>query len=232
MSKSRGEESRGEESRGEDPRAEGWRGEGSRGGESRGEGSRGEGSRGEESRGEESRREGWREEGWRGKEARGEESRGDRSREGQSRDAYYDGNSREKPPQPAQRKSRYPTGAAHSLIESIYTDKRDIQIVDVRNNGAIADIDNDSAAEMSCVVSKSGPIPLAIGELPVQICGLIKHIKSFERLCVEAAVEGNIDKAILALTVNPLMPSETVARKVVNEMFQSQKKYLPAFDGK
>jgi 6-phospho-beta-glucosidase len=91
------------------------------------------------------------------------------------------------------------------------------------------DIDTDSAAEMSCVITKEGPMPLNIGRLPVQIVGLIAQIKSFERLCVQAAVEGDRDKAILALTINPLTPSDAVANDVVTEMLEAHKKYLPRF---
>jgi len=142
---------------------------------------------------------------------------------------YKDENLCEKPPQLSQRGGAYYSDAACSLIESIYTDKKDIQTVDVRNNGAILDIDKDSAAEMSCVIAKSGPIPLTIGELPMQVSGLIRQIKSFERLCAEAAVEGDINKAMLALTINPLTPSDSVAKLVVNEMLEAHKKYLPRF---
>ena len=144
-------------------------------------------------------------------------------------DLYKNENLCEKPPQLEQRGGAYYSDAACSLIESIYTDKKDIQTVDVKNNGAITDIDKDSAAEVSCVIAKSGPIPLAIGELPVQISGLIRQIKSFERLCAEAAVEGDADKAILALTINPLTPSDAVAKLVVNEMLEAHKKHLTKF---
>jgi len=72
-------------------------------------------------------------------------------------------------------------------------------------------------------------MPLTIGELPVQISGLIRQIKSFERLCAEAAVEGDANKAMLALAINPLTPSDSVAKQVVDEMLEAHKKYLPRF---
>jgi len=143
---------------------------------------------------------------------------------------YKDEKLREKPPQLEQRGGAYYSDAACSLIESIYTDKKDIQAVDVRNNGAIIDIDKDSVAELSCVIAKSGPMPLAVGELPVQVSGLVRQIKSFERLCVDAAVEGDVNKAILALAINPLTPSDSVAKAIVNEMLEAHKKYLPRFE--
>lgn len=45
---------------------------------------------------------------------------------------------------------------------------------------------------------------MTMGKLPVQVHGLIQQIKSFERIGAEAAVTGSYDKALLALTINPL----------------------------
>ncbi|MDR1209761.1 MAG: 6-phospho-beta-glucosidase [Clostridiales bacterium] len=134
-----------------------------------------------------------------------------------------------KPPQLEARGGAYYSDAACSLIESIYTDRRDIQAVDTRNNGAIAGIPAESAVEVSCVITGGGPVPLAVGELPMAVSGLVQQIKSFERLVVEAAVEGDADKAILALSVNPLTPSDSAAKAVVLEMLEAHKRYLPRF---
>lgn len=59
----------------------------------------------------------------------------------------------------------YYSEAACSLINSIYNDKRDIQPVNTRNNGAIASIPDESAIEINCVITKEGPRPIAIGDL-------------------------------------------------------------------
>lgn len=142
---------------------------------------------------------------------------------------YKDENLCEKPAVLELRGGAYYSDAACSLIESIYTDKRDIQTVNTLNNGAILDIDKESAVETSCVITKSGPIPLTVGELPIQISGLVRQIKSFERLCVEAAIEGDVNKACLALSINPLCPSDAIARTVVLELLDAHKKHLPNF---
>jgi len=135
----------------------------------------------------------------------------------------------EKPKQLEERGGAYYSDAACSLINSLYNDSKDIQTVIIRNNGAIDGIPHDSAVEVSAVISKDGPIPLTIGELPVQINGLVQQMKSFERIAVEAAVEGCKEKAILALTINPLTPSDKIAKDVVLEMLEAQKEWLPRF---
>lgn len=142
---------------------------------------------------------------------------------------YKDPNLDIKPPQLEQRGGAYYSDAAVRLITSIYTDKRDIQPVNTINNGAITGIPHESAVEVSCIITKDGPKPITVGELPVPVRGLVQTIKSFERLAVESAVEGNYDKAVLALTINPLVGSDKKAKLLVDEMMEAHKKYLPQF---
>ncbi len=142
---------------------------------------------------------------------------------------YKDPNLDVKPPQLEERGGAYYSEAAVRLIASIYTDKGDIQPVNTRNNGAIAGLPDDSAVEVSSVITKSGPKPLAFGQLPVPVRGLVQQIKSFERTVIEAAVSGDYDKAVLALTINPLVASDTLARQIVDEMLEAHKENLPQF---
>lgn len=143
---------------------------------------------------------------------------------------YKDENLDIKPPQLEKRGGAYYSDAACRLINSIYNDKKDIQPVNVRNNGAIEGIDDDSAVEVSCIITKDGPKPLSIGKLPVAVNGLIQTIKSFEKLVVDAAVEGDYNKALLALTINPLIPSEKMAKILLDELLEAHKQYLPQFN--
>ena len=142
---------------------------------------------------------------------------------------YKDPNLDIKPPQLEKRGGAYYSDAAVRLISSIYNDKRDIQPVNTRNNGAIASIPADSAVEVSCVITKDGPKPIAVGDLPVAVRGLVQQIKSFERIAIEAAVKGDRNLAILALTINPLVQSDTLAKQIVDEMLEAHRAYLPRF---
>lgn len=134
-----------------------------------------------------------------------------------------------KPPQLEKRGGAFYSDAACRLINSIYNDKRDIQPVNTMNRGAIASLPADSAVEVSCIITKDGPIPLAMGDLPVPVRGLVQTIKSFERVACEAAVEGSREKAILALTINPLVASDQLAKILVDEMIEAHKEHLPLF---
>lgn len=136
----------------------------------------------------------------------------------------------EKPKELEARGGAYYSEAACNLINSIYNDKRDIQTVNTKNNGAITDIESESAVEVNCVITKHGPIPLITGELPVPIKGLVQQIKSFERTSIEAAVTGDYNKALLAMTINPLVSSDADAKKMLDELLIAHKEYLPQFN--
>src|SRR5699024_7658850 len=134
-----------------------------------------------------------------------------------------------KPEQLEERGGAYYSDAACSLINSIYNDKRDIQPVNTQNNGAIASIPDDSAVEVNCVITKDGSRPIAVSDLPVAVRGLVQQIKSFERVSAEAAVMGDYHKAMVAMTINPLVPSDSIARDILNEMLEAHRDYLPQF---
>lgn len=142
---------------------------------------------------------------------------------------YKNPNLAVKPPQLEKRGGAYYSDAACNLINSIYNDKRDIQPVNTRNNGAIASIPDDSAVEVNCIITKEGPKPVSIGDLPVAVRGLVQQIKSFERVAAEAAVTGDYNTALLAMTINPLVPSDKIAKQILDEMLEAHKEYLPQF---
>jgi 6-phospho-beta-glucosidase len=142
---------------------------------------------------------------------------------------YKDPNLNYKPPQLEKRGGAYYSEAACNLIHSIVNDKRDIQPVNVQNRGAIAGIPYESAVEVNCIITGEGPIPITVGELPVAVNGLVQQIKSFERVAAEAAVTGEYRTALLAMTINPLVPSDSIAKAILDEMLIAHKDYLPQF---
>lgn len=143
---------------------------------------------------------------------------------------YKDENLDVKPVELEKRGGAYYSDAAVSLISAIYNNKKEIHTVNIRNNGVIRGIPDDSIIETNCMVDSKGATPLIItGELEEKVLGLIQSVKSYEILAVEAAVTGDKSKAIMALTNNPLIPSIDVAIKLVNELIEINKDYLPQF---
>lgn len=135
----------------------------------------------------------------------------------------------EKPKQLEMRGGAKYSDAACNLIQSIYNNTGDIQYVDVRNNGAIADLPANSAVEVACRITSDGPKPIATGELKLPISGYVHMMKTFERLVCEAAVTGDRNLAITALNMNPLCQSDNDANIVIDELLEAHKDYLPQF---
>ena len=57
-------------------------------------------------------------------------------------------------------RDRYYSDAACNLISSLYNDKGDIQVVDTLNKGAISNMPDDVVVEVSCKITKDGPVPI------------------------------------------------------------------------
>lgn len=134
-----------------------------------------------------------------------------------------------KPKELELRGGAYYSDAACDLISSIYNDKRDIQVVDTLNQGAITNLPDDVVVEVSSIITKKGPKPLHIGDLPPQLIGLIQQLKAFEIMTTNAAISGDYEQALTAISCNPLVQSEETGKLILDEMLEAHKEYLPQF---
>ncbi len=137
-----------------------------------------------------------------------------------------------KPKELENRGGAHYSDVACSIISSLYNDKRDYQVVNTINNGHITDLPDGCAIEITCRITKDGPVPVHIGRLPVQIRGLIQSLKAFEELLVDAIYEKNLKKALLALQIHPSTTSIAISEKVFDELVVAHKKYLTYYEGK
>lgn len=149
--------------------------------------------------------------------------------EGELMELYKDPSLAIKPPQLAKRGGAHYSEAAVNLINSIYNDKKDIQVVNTRNNGTISDLPDNVAIECNCVIDKHGAQPIGIGHLQTSIRGLTQQIKSYEELTVEAGVTGDYGTALNALTLNPLVGDAVKAKLVLDDIIKENKEYLPQY---
>jgi len=142
---------------------------------------------------------------------------------------YKDPDLKDKPKQLEKRGGAFYSEAAVNLMVSLHTDRRDIQTLNVSNNGILPFLPNDASIEVNCIVTKQGPIPVAVTNVPPAVPGLIHAVKTYERLAIDAAVTGNRELALQALVCNPLVTSANVADAMLNEMLEANKEYLPTF---
>lgn len=120
--------------------------------------------------------------------------------------------------------------AAVSLIDSIANDKKDVHIVNIKNNGALSYMDDDDIVEIAAVVGKDGAVPIPADILGNRhIIGLMRIVKEYEKLTVDAGRTGNDEAALNALMLHPLVGDFENAKACFEEMKEAHKQYLPQF---
>jgi len=130
-----------------------------------------------------------------------------------------------------QRGGAFYSEAAAMLVESLYTDRGDVQVVNVRNAGAIPNVDADAVVEVACRISASGAEPLPVDPLAPEMLGLVEQVKAYERLTVAAAVSGDRELALKALMANPLSSDYRVAVPLLDALLEGNREHLPQFFG-
>lgn len=118
-------------------------------------------------------------------------------------------------------------GVALDLMEALTGTQPRTMILNIPNRGAIHGMDELDVVEIPASVSAGSIHPLAVGEIPDHSLGLMKQVKAYERLTIQAAVEGSYGKALLALTIHPLVRDHTIARKILDGYIQRHGKYFP-----
>lgn len=142
---------------------------------------------------------------------------------------YRDPNLCEKPAALSARGGALYSDTACSIISAIYNNKREIHVVNVPNQGTTPDLPDDAVIETNAMIDSLGAHPLAYGRLPTSVRGLIQSVKAFEELTVEAAITGNKQTALLALSAHPLVPSVDIAEKILADYLAANRDYLPQY---
>lgn len=129
---------------------------------------------------------------------------------------------------------RFRGGAFYSqvaleLIAAIHNDTGAQLVVNTANCGAIQGLADDAVVETNCIVDAAGAKPLVFGALPPAMHALTTQIKTYERLTIEAAMNGDKRAALLALTVNPLVGDVRLAADVLEEVLTQNRDYLRPF---
>ena len=84
---------------------------------------------------------------------------------------------------------------------------------------------DDAMVEIPAYITKDGPEPVRVGEIPRFYKGLIEQQDACGGLVVEAVIEGSYKKALQAFTLNRTIPSANVAKEILDEMIEANKEY-------
>jgi 6-phospho-beta-glucosidase len=118
-------------------------------------------------------------------------------------------------------------GVALNLIEGLNGYRPIVQILNVPNGGAITGMDELDVVEIPTLVMKDQIHPMAVGDVPPQCIGLMKQVKVYEKLTIEAAVNKSYQKAQLALSVHPLVRDFKISGIILDEYISKHKGYFP-----
>ena len=145
-------------------------------------------------------------------------------------DAYADESNCEKPAALAKRGGGGYSEVAMNFVNAVYNNIDTEMVVNVPNQGAISFLPDAAVVEIPCLVNRRGMAPIHVAHVPEMCWGLIAAVKNYEMLAVEAAVEGNVTKMKWALLAHPLVREYDLVEKLVPELLEANKEYLPQFD--
>ncbi|MEA3335033.1 MAG: 6-phospho-beta-glucosidase [Chloroflexota bacterium] len=117
-------------------------------------------------------------------------------------------------------------GVALDIIEALETGRPIYIGLNVPNNGAIDCMRDDDVVEVSCVVDSSGVRPLPGGAVPETQELLMRTVKQYERLAVDAILSRSRDTAVMALMGHPLVLSFSLAGTLVDEYLAAHLEYI------
>ncbi len=119
------------------------------------------------------------------------------------------------------------SAVALGVIEALTGEHAATPILNVPNRGVLPGMADDDVVEVTCHVGNGVIRPLALGALPDHALGLMKSLKAYERLTIQAAVEGSYALAVKALALHPLVPSYETARRILDGYIAEHGDYFP-----
>ena len=142
---------------------------------------------------------------------------------------YRDPDLAEKPELLERRGGAFYSEAAAQLIASLHEGTGDVQVVNVRNDGALPDLPDDAVVEILARIDRDGAHPIPLAPLAPEMLGLVEHVKAYERLAVQAAMTGDRTIAFKALMTNPLVRDYRTAAPLLDALLEANRQYLPRF---
>ena len=141
---------------------------------------------------------------------------------------YRDPSLAEKPELLSHRGGAFYSEAAAQLIASLYDGAGDVQVVDVRNGGAIPDLPDSAVVEIPAMIDREGAHPLPLAPLAPEQRALVQAVKAYEELTIQAALTGDREVAVRALATNPLVGAE-VAAPLLDAILEADAAHLERF---
>lgn len=139
---------------------------------------------------------------------------------------YADPHVDTKPVELEKRGGAYYSEAAVDLIASLKSNRGDVQVVNLLNNGSLPFLPDDHVIEVPATVGSDGVTALPIAPLPDDLVGLIGDVAGYERLALDAAIHGGRDRVLRALLAHPLVRQYDRAEKLTDLLLAANSEHL------
>jgi 6-phospho-beta-glucosidase len=131
-----------------------------------------------------------------------------------------------KPELLGQRGGAFYSEAAVALLASLVSDRRDTQVVNLRNEGTFDFLADEAVIEVPAVIGADGPQPVPVTPLSPLMRGLVAHVSAYEELAVDAALHGGRDRVVAALLAHPLIGQFDLACQLADRLIAENAAYL------
>ena len=139
---------------------------------------------------------------------------------------YADTSMNTKPEILGKRGGAFYSEAAVDLIASLTSDRGDVQVVNLRNNGSLPFLPDDHVIEVSATVGAGGVRALPIPQVHDDMRGLISQVAGYERLALDAAIHGGRDRVLRAMMAHPLVGQFDRAEKLTDLLLVENSRHL------
>jgi 6-phospho-beta-glucosidase len=131
-----------------------------------------------------------------------------------------------KPEELSKRGGAFYSDAAVELLASLTSDRGDVQVVNLLNRGSLPFLPDDHVIEVPARVGSTGMIAEPIEPLADDIRGLISDVAGYERLALDAAINGGRDRVLRAMQAHPLVLQYERAEKLTDLLLAANKEHL------
>ena len=107
-------------------------------------------------------------------------------------------------------------GVALAVMRALARDEPARLVLNVRNGGTLAALDDAAVVEVPCTVDARGATPERVAPLPAHGVELVRAVKTAERGVLEAVTSGSRAAAVRAMAAHPLVGAEPVARRLID----------------
>jgi 6-phospho-beta-glucosidase len=139
---------------------------------------------------------------------------------------YADESVDRKPEELGKRGGAFYSDAAVDLLASLTADRGDVQVVNLRNDGILSFLPDDHVIEVPATVGAHGVTAVPVEPLAEDLRGLVSAVAGYERLALDAAMNGGRDRVLRAMQSHPLVLQYDRAEKLTDLLVAANRNHL------